>query len=250
MSRDRVATGVLRALMRAAPIIGAGVTAIVIAVLWSGAFPISDLKLTARETLALVPQAELRVIGTDRRFNWFRCANPKANEQLMSKYRSADFIDKQITIVSILGYTGGKAEARFVIASLRERSEQLISGKKKEERGDKYLLWAMLNALGNMGRRDIKSAKQFVENVAKGKDTIRIPIASPDLTPMWVIDAYAFLEPKDLDATIQAALKRIPEPNHQNAVRHDYRATYRSVRKREAMWIWGFDLRAFRRKVK
>lgn len=250
MSYSQGSSGVLRALVRAAMVLGLGIIAIVIVVSWFGAFPASGLQLTVDETLALLPQQERRVPSGDSRANWFRCANPKANEELLSKYRTTHLTDQKITIVSILGYTGSDAEARFVIEQLRQRSEELISGERKEVRHDKYLLLSMLGSLGNMGRRGVQPAKQFVENVAKGQDAIRIPVGSPVWTRLWGIEAaYAFFEPKDLDTTIQAARKAIPASVYPYAEDYDFRRTYRSLRKREAKWIWASEVRSLKRKA-
>jgi hypothetical protein len=250
MNYDKASLGLLRMLMSSAPVVGVGTVGVIfVAVFWSGSFPVGGLQLTVSETLAMVPHSKHRFIGGEERHNWFRCANPKANEKLMEMYQSAEFIQTQITIVSILGHTGGEAEAKFVIMQLRQRSGELISGKKKEEKGDKYLLLDMLRALGNMGRRDVKAARQFVEDIAKGKDPILIPIWLPEATPIYAVQAYAFLEPRDLEATIQAALKRIPNPKHRQAAPSDYRDEYRYVRKLESRWIWYSELKALRRKA-
>lgn len=242
----------VRSLFRASPVLGIGVVAVLITLYWSGTFPVTDVTLSARETLALIPEipkSRKRVVGLDQRYNWFRGASPEANEQLMSIYRNTDVIEMQITIVGILGYTGRKAEAEFLITSLRNRSDELINGRTREQRGDKYLLSGLLNALGNMSRRGVKAASRFLEDVAKGRDSIRIPIASVELTPMWAIDAYAFAAPKDLETTIQDALKRIPEPNLATAKAHDFRAAIRSVKKHEARWIWASELRNLKQKA-
>ena len=241
---------VVRALLRIAPVVGIGVVAVLISLYWSGRFPVSELKLSVKETIALIPEGKRRVVGSDQRCNWFRRGSPKANEQLMSMYQSADLIEKQITIVGILGYTGGETEAAFLIINLRNRSKELINGRIREQRGDKYLLIGLLKALGNMSRRGVKAASRFLEDVAKGKDSIQIPISSVEFTPMWAIDAYAFADPQDLNTTIRDALRRIPEPERTTAKEHDFHAAISAVKRQEARWIWASDVRSLKRKAK
>lgn len=228
-----------------------GIMLTVIAIIvYSGSYPVHSFHLSEAETLALVPRHESRFVGLDRRNSWFRHASPDANKELTVMYESAESIQRQIAIVSILGYTGKKEEAEFIIDEFRKRCGDLADGTRKEEKGDKYLLISMLRALGNMGRRKVMVARQFVTDLAKGTASIRMPTkTSAALVPIWAVEAYVFLGQADLEDTIVAARQRVPNGLKEYAEQHDYRASFREALKKEAELIWAFELKEMKRKA-
>jgi hypothetical protein len=213
-----------------------------------------DLRLTTAETLAMIPTQDLWKgrARTSSNLRWFRAGNTKANPQLMQMFADCKFPQQRMIILPILGYTGTGKEAESLIDYLRKKCQALQDKDSPLTHTEKHLLVAILDSLGMMARRDVAVAKRFITDLAKGKETIFIPIyARPlDATIEFGLLYYGYMEPEDLKETVAAALRRTSPEMRQLIGWRDFSEGLRFVKQQEKIPIWRWELDEFRDRVR
>lgn len=234
--------------------VGFGLCALIVTgIVWSTVHTqiVQDLQLTVAETLVLVPtNGRTDDARPDFRYRWFKAANQKANPELRRVFANPKFPRQQVTVAAILAYTGGEEDARFLIEFLRKTCAKLGGKDYKQIGPDQAIIIGVYESLGLMARRGVVPAQRFITDVAKGKDLFLIPIANhTDMTIEVALTCFAYMQPVNLEATAEAALKRASPSMRDRYTGSDWIVGLRWVEDQESRPIWRSELRDFRLRV-
>lgn len=213
---------------------------------------VRNLQLTVDETLALIPKSGYeKHTAPETRFRWMKVANSNANTKLREIFQQPRIPRQRVTAAVILGYTGKKEDAEFLIAFLREQCARFEKRNPPEAvHPDDVILLEVLKSLGLMARRDIAPAKRFIISLAKGNDPLLLPIANPvDITIEYSLKSYSLMKPDDLKETARAALKRASATMQEGYAEYDWAEMIRWVEERESQPIWNSELEKLRRRI-